>query len=135
MSTKGIRKKLRMLGKSDAGPRNVLNKRLKECSQDEDKNEELEEETRGHASDSPLSVMVDENSGNKYARSVDHKGLGEEGDNSWLIKDMHQELKAWGYPGEGQNALILKSDGEPALVAVREALACLLYTSPSPRDS
>ena len=36
---------------------------------------------------------------------------------------MHQELKARGYPGGGQNALILKSDGEPALVAVREALA------------
>ena len=28
-----------------------------------------------------------------------------------------------GYPGGGANALILKSDGEPAIVAVREALA------------
>ena len=36
---------------------------------------------------------------------------------------MHQELKPWGYPGGAKNALILKSDGEPAIVAVREALA------------
>ena len=35
---------------------------------------------------------------------------------------MHQELKSWGYPGGAQNALILKSDGEPAIVAVRKAL-------------
>ena len=56
-------------------------------------------------------------------RSVDHKGLGPEGDNSWLVKDMHQELKSWGHPGGAKNALILKSDGEPAIVAVREALA------------
>ena len=32
-------------------------------------------------------------------------------------------MKSWGYPGGGSNALILKSDGEPAIIAVREALA------------
>ncbi|MDA8583767.1 hypothetical protein N9L68_06020 [bacterium] len=36
---------------------------------------------------------------------------------------MRQELNAWGHPGRGQNALIIKSDGELAIVAVREALA------------
>ena len=41
-------------------------------------------------------VMVDESTGNKYMRMVEHKGLEGEGDNSWLVKDMHQELKAWG---------------------------------------
>ena len=46
--------------------------------------------------------MVEKRNGTKYMRSVDQKGLGEEGGNSWLIKDMHQELKAWGYPGGGQ---------------------------------
>ena len=40
-----------------------------------------------------------------------------------MIKDMHQELKSCGHPGGGANAIILKSDGEPAIVAVREALA------------
>ena len=56
-------------------------------------------------------------------RGVDHKGLSGEGNNSWLIQVMHQELKSWGHPGGASNALILKSDGEPAIVAVREALA------------
>ena len=47
-----------------------------------------------HASDSPMMVMVDEATGNKYMRAVPHKGLGDDGDNSWLVKDMHQELKS-----------------------------------------
>ena len=64
-----------------------------------------------------------QSNGNKYMRSVDHKGLGGDGDNSWLIKDMREELKAWGYPGGAQYAFILQSDGEAAIVAVREALA------------
>ncbi|MDA8582884.1 hypothetical protein N9L68_01600 [bacterium] len=54
---------------------------------------------------------------------VDHKGLSGEGDNGWLVKDMQQELKLWGYPGGAENALILKGDREPAVLAVREALA------------
>ena len=70
-----------------------------------------------------MMVMIDESTGNKYMRAVDHKGLGPDGDNSWLVKDMHQELKPWGHPGGGRNEIILKSDGEPAIVAVREALA------------
>ena len=61
--------------------------------------------------------------GNKYVRAADQKGLGDEGGMSWLVQDMHQELNAWGYPGGGSNRLILKSDGERAIVAVREALA------------
>ena len=69
-----------------------------------------------------MLVMVDEATGNKYMRAVDHKGLGPDGDNSWLVKDMHQELKAWGHPGGAQNELIMRSDGEPAIVALREAL-------------
>ena len=76
-----------------------------------------------HASDSPVMVMVDEATGNKYMRAVPHKGLGVDEDNSWSVKDMHQELKSWGHPGGDTNPLILKSDGEPAIVAVREALA------------
>ena len=34
-----------------------------------------------------------------------------------------QELKPRGHPGGARNAFTLKSDGEPAIVAVREALA------------
>ena len=77
----------------------------------------------GHVSQHPMMVMADEATGNEYMRAVDRKGLSPGGDNSWLVKDMRQELKTWGYPVGGKNALILKSDGEPAIVAVREALA------------
>ena len=41
----------------------------------------------------------------------------------WLIKDMSDELKAWGHAGGSGGALILKCDGEPAIQAVREALS------------
>ena len=121
------------MGKSTLGARNVLIKRYEMYSPGSDPSaaggsgpgEDTvgAEGTAPHASDNPMIVMVDESTGNKYMRVVPHKGLGAEGDNSSLIKDMHQELKTWGHPGGGHNALILKSDGEPALVAVREALA------------
>ena len=77
----------------------------------------------GHASEHPMMVMVDESTGNKYVRAVNHKGLAIDGDQSWLVKDMHQELKAWGYPDGSRNPFFLKSDGELAIVVVREALA------------
>ena len=38
-----------------------------------------------HAYDKPMMVMADEDTGNKYMRSVRHKGLGGDGDESWLI--------------------------------------------------
>ena len=124
MSTKELQRRLKELGKSNEGQRNVLIKRYEKCVAQEDQEEMGDGEAVGpHASDNPMMVMVDESTGNKYMRAVPHKGVGLEGDNSWLVKDMHQELKSWGHPGGGQNPLILKSDGEPAIVAVREALA------------
>ena len=55
-----------------------------------------EEAEKGpHASENPMMVMTDESAGIKYMTAVVHKGLGPDGDNSWLVKDMHQELKVW----------------------------------------
>ena len=34
-----------------------------------------------------------------------------------------EELKAWGHQGRQGGHIILKSDGEPSIIAVREALA------------
>ena len=56
-------------------------------------------------------------------RIVDSKGLSEDKADPWLVKDLHAELKAWGRPGGGENKLVIKSDGESPIVAVREALA------------
>ena len=75
------------------------------------------------ASENPLMVMVVESTGKRYMRAVGKKGLGEGNEMDWLIIDMHEELKSWGYPGGGDNELILKSDGEPAIRAVRERLS------------
>ena len=41
----------------------------------------------------------------------------------WLVKDIHEELKSWGHPGGQGNRLILRSDGENPIVALREAVA------------
>ena len=75
------------------------------------------------ASQNPLVVMIDESSGARYMRASGRKGIGENGEMEWLIKDMHEELKSWGHPGGGENRLIFKSDGEPAMKALRETLA------------
>ena len=82
-----------------------------------------EEEEDAKATDNPAFVMVDESTGNKYMPVVSQKGLGASGEMQWLVKDAQAELKAWGHPGAEDNKLILKSDGEPAIVAAREALA------------
>ena len=113
MSTKELQKRLRKLGNSDRGQRSDLIKRYEMYADVEEQEEDPDgagtdvpssdagsSRTRApHASARPMMVMIDESTGNKYMRAVDHKGLGPEGDNSWLVKDMHQELKAWGLPG------------------------------------
>ncbi|MDA8583517.1 hypothetical protein N9L68_04770, partial [bacterium] len=80
------------------GSRNVLMKRYHMYS-DPKGQEEMGQCTRpgAHAYERPMMVMVDETTGNKYMRSVRHRGWGDEGDNSLLIKDVHQELKSWVY--------------------------------------
>ena len=104
MSTKELQRRLKELGKSNEGQRNVLIKRYEKCVAQEDQEEMGDGEAAGpHASDNPMMVMVDESTGNKYMRAVPHKGVGIEGDHSWLVKDMNQELKSWGHPGGGQN--------------------------------
>ena len=71
---------------------------------------------------SPILVMVDESTGEKYARVVSHKGLGPAGEADWAVQDASEELRAWGHQGGAGHRLILKSDGEPAIVAFRNAL-------------
>ena len=77
------------------------------------------------ASTNPMIVMLDEETGDKYARAVGQKGLGEEHEMDWLIRDLSLELKTWGHTGGDGSKLILKSDGERAIVVVREALGRL----------
>ena len=46
------------------------------------------------ASENPLIVMVDEGTGEKYARATGRKGLASDGSMDWLVKDMVAELKS-----------------------------------------
>ncbi|MDA8582757.1 reverse transcriptase domain-containing protein [bacterium] len=75
------------------------------------------------ASDNPMLVMLDEETGDKFARATGRKGLGESDEMTWLIQDMSEELKSWGHQGGDGGHIILKSDGESSIVAVRDALS------------
>ena len=75
-----------------------------------------------NASRNPILVMVNEATGDKYARAVGQKGLGDQGEMSWLIQDLSDELKSWGHTGGPHSKLILKCDGERSIRAVRDAL-------------
>ena len=66
--------------------------------------------------------MVDERSGSRYARAVGIKGLGEANSMDWLIEDISATLKSWGHAGGTGGEIILKSDGEPTMLAVRSAV-------------
>ena len=39
----------------------------------------------------PMIVMVDDEIGEKYARGVSQKGIGEDGEMKWLIDDLQKE--------------------------------------------
>ena len=102
MSSKELQRELRELGKSDKGSRGVLFGRYEKYADKDDHEDAGGDAGQGpHASERTMMVMVGEPTGNKYMRTVDHKGLGPDGDQSWLVKDMHQELKAWGVPRGG----------------------------------
>ena len=62
-----------------------------------------------------MLVMVNEKTGDKYARAVGRKGVGEE--LHWVVKDMSEEMKVWGHTGGVGGKIIMKSDGEPSAVA------------------
>ena len=84
------------------------------------------------AADSPMFVMVDEETGNKYARMVECKGLGEGGEGEWLLIDAAEEIRSWGHP-DGE-ALILKCDNEASMRVVRDTLGRYLGGSITPEN-
>ena len=75
------------------------------------------------ASKNPCLVMKNEASGERYARAVGQKGVGTKGELDWLIKDISDELKSWGHAGGTAGEIILKSDGEVSVKALRSAVA------------
>ena len=61
--------------------------------------------------------LIDEETGDKYSRVVEKKGLGDNGEMEWLVKDISDELKSWGHLCGG-----VKSDGEWPIRALKEAV-------------
>ena len=108
--------------------RNQMHKRKGKDEGDEDKTPRISmdyffmSEEDKKASKNPILVMVDEQTKDKYARAVGQKGLGNLGEMDWLVKDMSTEMKVWGHAGGEGGTVILKSDGERAIVAVRNAV-------------
>ena len=91
-----------------------------------------EEET---AQDNPMLVMVDEQTGDRYARMTGAKGVGENQERDWLIKDMSEELKDWGHTGGEGGHIILKCDGEKPIKKVRDRLGKISWRKGSTRKS
>mgnify|MGYP003308555272 CR=1 FL=1 len=50
-----------------------------------------------------------------------------------MVREIHPKLKEWENNPSVKNVLI-KAEGEKAFCAGGDIRACLLYTSPSPRD-
>ena len=73
----------------------------------------------------PVLSIKDESTGNRYMRAVGKKGVGatDGTDMEWLIRDISEELKSWGHYGGATGNLVMKSDGEPAIIALRDAVA------------
>ena len=78
------------------------------------------------AKENPLIVAVNEKTNDKYARAAGKKGVGEEGERNWLVKDLSDELKAWGHQGGTGGKISLKCDGEKSLVAFRDAVGKIM---------
>ena len=70
-----------------------------------------------------MLVVLNEQTNERYARATGRKGVGTEGLMDWLVKDICEELKTWGHAGGPGGHIILKSDNERAMAAVRHAIA------------
>ena len=75
------------------------------------------------ASKHPCLIPKNEDSGERYARAVGQKGVGTKGELDWLITDISEELQSWGRAGGVAGKIILKSDGEISIKALRTAVA------------
>ena len=70
--------------------------------------------------DFPLLVAVDEETGEKFARMIGMKGIGQAGQQDWLVLEMSEALKTWGHAGGSAGKIILKSDGEKSISGIQD---------------
>ena len=70
----------------------------------------------------PILIKLDESTGEKYSRAVGRKGVGNDGEMDWLVKDICEELRAWGHPGGAGNRVVLKSDRRRGIQSLRTGI-------------
>ena len=70
-----------------------------------------------------MICMKEEETGDRYARMVEHKGTSQGEDALWIVMDVIAELRSWGHQGGEGGKLIIKSDGEPAIMSVVDEIA------------
>ena len=78
--------------------------------------------------------------GERYARATGRKGVGQEGEMDWLIKDMSEELKLWGHQGGENGKVIAKCYKESSVITLRDAIGkyhggCFIPESPPKGES
>jgi hypothetical protein len=78
--------------------------------------------------------VVNESTGEKFARLVGRKGMGQDGEMDSVVKDLVEELRTWGHAGGAGGKLIMKCDGEASIRQIREATARLLGGEVIPDD-
>lgn len=79
-----------------------------------------------------MFVMIDEETGNRYARLVEQKGLGD-GIMDWLVVDASTEIGSWGH-NEYQPS-IMKSVNEEAVKVVCAAISRYIGNPTTPEFS
>ena len=71
------------------------------------------------AGDSPGIVLVDGKSKAEASWMLKGKSMVSGSGNDWVMKAMADEIEMWGY---GNRKVILVSDGEPAILKVKEGI-------------
>ena len=75
------------------------------------------------ANENPILVVLNEETGERYARATGRKGVGTDGIMDWLVRDVSEELKSWGHAGRSGGHIFFKCDSEKPMIAFRDALA------------
>ena len=82
----------------------------------------MKNDEEDHKDDSPSIVLYDANHKAVAAWVMSSKSVTQGCPNQWLPKAIAKEIEHWGY---GSRRVVLVSDGEPAIVAVKKAVVAL----------
>ena len=62
-----------------------------------------------------MLVIVDQVTGDRFARLAGHKGIAEGSERMWLVKQASGVLTTWGHQGGVEGRIVLNSDGEASM--------------------